>query len=471
VYYADLGAHIGNFQMKPTSLLRRLAPGVFIALCATAYAQQPKTTALVGGMLISGLDVPPLHNAAIVIQGDRIVQVGPAAAVKIPESASIIDTSGQTMLPGLIDTHVHLILVGYGDEGGWFQWLKPRQAEYPIEKVIALSAYQLLMSGVTAAVDLGGPAQGLINVRDRINKGQLPGPRLQVSGPMILRIPYRGFPDDCYIVVKSPEEAAQAVEKVIQEGVDVIKAHAGLTREDYFAMVKAAHAHRIKVHAHLYEETALRNAFEAGVDVLQHVGSGGVPTYSPDLVKEIAASGRPVVPTVAHRSWIYPDTLEFPESLQDPELKSMFPPDIWEGVQNSLKGWPSLGYFTQINRQMLYREPLTKQWIQSGAVIGMGTDNGTPLNFHTDALWREMKVFADEGVPPLQVISDATRVNARIMGMRDLGTLEPGKLADIIVVPDNPMFDDLTDLGHVQVVIKGGVIYKENGKPKFGIPK
>lgn len=423
-------------------------------------------------MLINGLDVPPVHHAAIVIQGDRIVQVGPAAEVKIPPDATIIDTSGQTMMPGLIDTHVHLILVGYGDEGGWFQWLKPRQAEYPIEKVIAISAYQLLMSGVTSAVDLGGPVQGSVSVRDRINKGELPGPRMEVSGPMILRIPYRGFPDDCYFVVASPDQAAQEVDRLIQQGVDVIKAHAGLTREDYLAIVKAAHAHGIKVHAHVYDEEAVRNAFESGVDVLQHVGSGGVPTYSPGLVHEIAASGRAIVPTVAHRSWIYPDTLDFPESLQDPELKSMFPPDMWEGVQNSLKNWPSLGYFTTINRQMGYRDALTKQWIQSGAVMGMGTDNGTPLNFHTDALWREMKVFADEGVPPLQVIADATRVNARIMGKaRDLGTIESGKLADIIVVPDNPVYDDFVDLGHVQVVIKGGVIYKQDGKPKFGIPK
>jgi imidazolonepropionase-like amidohydrolase len=441
-----------------------------VLLCGSAYAQERRATALVGGMLISGLDVPPLHNATIVIQGDRIVQVGPAAAVKIPPGATVIDTRGQTMLPGLIDTHVHLILLGYGDEAGWFEWLKPRQSEYPLEKVMALSAYQLLMSGVTSAVDLGGPAKESISVRNRVNQGKIPGSRMQVSGPMFTRTRYAGFPDDASMMVTSPEQAAQEVERLARQGVDVIKAHAGLTREDYFAIVKAAHAHGLKVHAHVYDEKDVRNAFESGVDVLQHVGSGGVPTYSPDLVKAIAASGRPIVPTVAHRSWIFPDTLDFPESLQDRELKGLFPPDMWEGVQESLKNWPSLGYFATITRQIGYRDALTRQWIKSGAVMGMGTDSGTPLNFHTDALWREMKAIADEGLPPLQVIADATRVNARIMGKTDLGTIETGKIADIIVVPDNPIFDDLTDLGHVQVVIKGGVIYKENGKPKFAIP-
>ena len=102
--------------------------------------------------------------------------------------------------------------------------------------------------------------------------------------------------------------------------------------------------------------------------------------------------------------------------------------------------------------------------------MGVGTDSGTPMNFNTDGLIREMKILTDEGVPPLEVISDATRVKARIMSKRDLGTIEPGKLADIIVVPGDPIYNDLTDLAYVQDVIKGGVIYKENGKPTMPMP-
>ncbi|HTI68231.1 MAG TPA: amidohydrolase family protein, partial [Caulobacteraceae bacterium] len=226
-----------------------------------------------------------------------------------------------------------------------------------------------------------------------------------------------------------------------------------------------------KVHAHLYDEAALRNAFEAGVDVLQHVGSAGNPTYSPDLVRAIAEANRPIVLTAAHRSWIYPDTVAFPERLKDPVLRSMFPKDIWDALQDSLKNWTDIGYFTQIDRQMKFREPLVKQWIASGAVMGVGTDSGTPMNFNTDGLIREMKVLADEGVPPLEVISDTTRVNARIMGKPDLGTIQAGKLADIIVVSGNPLYSDLTDLADVQDVIKGGVIYKRDGKPTIPMPK
>ena len=235
--------------MNENANFRRLIRGLmFIAavlFCAPAYAQQPKTTVLVGGMLINGLSVPPLHNAAVIIQGDRIVQVGPAADVKIPPGATVIDTSGQTMMPGLIEAHAHLMLLGYADEGGWFDWLKTDGKKYSIENVMEISAYQLLMSGVTGAIDLGGTPQDSINLRDRINKGEIPGPRLQVAGPLLTRTPYLGFPADASAVIKSPEEGAQQVERLYKMGVDVIKAHAGLTREDYFAIVKAAHAHKM----------------------------------------------------------------------------------------------------------------------------------------------------------------------------------------------------------------------------------
>lgn len=444
---------------------------LFAAPHPAAYSQEAKTTVLTGGMLISGLSVPPLHNATVVIRGDRIVQAGPAKEIAIPAGATVIDTRGQTMMPGLIDAHAHLFMLGYGDEAAWFEWLKTDGKKYSIEKVMELSAYQLLMSGVTGAIDLGGNPKESISLRDRIDKGEIPGPRLQVAGPLITRKAFAGFPAEASAVITTPKEGAEAVDRLFKMGVDVIKAHSGLTREDYFAIVKAAHAHNIKVHAHVYDETSVRNAFESGVDVLQHMGSAGGPTYSPELVKAIAETYRPIVLTAAHRSWIYPDTVAFPERLEDPTLKSLFPPDIWDVLQASFKNWPAEGYFAGIDRQMKFRSPQVKQLIQSNAFMGVGTDSGTPMNFNTDGLIREMKVLVDEGLPALEVISDTTRVNARIMSKPDLGTIEPGKFADVIVVPGDPVYNNLTNLAYVQVVIKGGVIYKQDGKPTIEMPK
>lgn len=451
--------------------LRGLGLLALSAFAMPALAQQSETTVLTGGMLINGLSVPPLHNATIVIKGDRIVHVGPAKEIAIPAGAKVIDTSGQTMMPGLIDAHAHLFMLGYGNEADWFKWLGTDGKKYSIEKIMELSGYQMLMSGITGAIDLGGNTVESVSLRNRINKGDIAGPRLQVSGPLVTRRAFHGFPHEASAVVTSPKDAAATVDKLFAMGVDVIKAHSGLTRQDYHAIVKAAHGHNIKVHAHVYDEEAVRNAFETGVDVLQHVGSAGFPVYSDGLVRRIAESGRPVVLTAAHRSWIYPDTVAFPERLQDPAAKALFPADIWAAVQASFKEWPAEGYFSQMNRAMKFRSPQVKQWIDSVAIMGVGTDSGTPMNFNTDGLIREMKVLVDEGLAPMEVIANTTRVNARIMGKADLGTIERGKLADIIVVPGDPIYSNLNNLFDVKVVIKNGVLYKLDGKPLAAMPQ
>jgi imidazolonepropionase-like amidohydrolase len=362
------------------------------------------------------------------------------------------------MLPGLIDTHVHVVLVGHGDYPRYFKWLDDHKQEYPLSRIMDISAKQLLMAGVTGAVDLGSPLQEVLDLRTRINKG-MPGPRLQVSGPWLTRH-VAIFPANYQIDVKSPEMAASEVERLANAGVDVIKAHSGLTREDYFAIVQAAHKHNIKVHAHIYDEESVRNAFDAGVDVLQHVGSAGLPEYSKQLQYDLARSGRPVVPTVYHRAWLYPDTIDFPERLDDPEFKEELGEPLYSEMMDSFKNFSSLGYFQRVDREQFFGDKSIRQWIDGGEVVSMGTDNGTPANFHKDALWREMKVFVDHGMSPMRAIIDATRVNARnVMGIRDLGTVEPGKLADIIAVDGNPLAD-ISVLGRVDVVVKDGVIYK-----------
>ena len=129
-------------------------------------------------------------------------------------------------------------------------------------------------------------------------------------------------------------------------------------------------------------------------------------------------------------------------------------------VQRSLGNWRALGYFQRTDREMVFRERGVKQFTESGTVLGMGTDSGTPMNFHTEALWREAKTHVDMGYPAIKVISSLTRIGATILGrQRDLGTIEAGKLADIIVVNGNPLYD-ITALAHVETVVKGGKIMK-----------
>jgi imidazolonepropionase-like amidohydrolase len=432
---------------------------------AEAAAAGGKKLALVGGMLLTGYEVPPIHHATIVIEGGKIIAAGPSSDVKAPPDAVVVDTSGRTMLPGLIEAHGHLLVLGHGAYDTWFPWIAAHGGDTMLNRVMEISARQLLMAGVTTTVDLGTPLKPALSIRDRINKGEVVGTRVLASGPWISRgsggAMQAGFGG---LNITTSEEAGQKVEELAKAGVDHIKAHSGLTLDDYKAMVAAARRNRIRIHAHVYGERDVRNALEAGVDVLQHVGSAGTaPPYSKELITDIVNAGRPVVITAAHRAWIYEATAAFPERLQDPDLKQAFGPEIYAEVQSSLKNWWSLGYFQRTDREMLFRERGVKQFIESGAVVGMGTDSGTPMNFHSEALWREIKVHVDMGMSPTRAIAAATRVNAQAIGKgRELGSIEPGKIADIIVVNGNPNFD-ITALSRVEVVVKDGVVYKGGG--------
>jgi imidazolonepropionase-like amidohydrolase len=442
------------------------ATAILAVMAAAPQARQqaaapgrPTKLALVGGMLLDGYEAGAIHHAAILIDGERIVKVGRAAEMTIPSDYTVVDTSGRTMLPGMIELHAHLILLGHGNYGEWFPWIA-KQGPSMLTTVMETAAKQLLMAGVTSAVDLGAPLKESLDVRDRIARGAIPGPRMSMSGPWITR--QGGGMTDQFggIAVTSTPQAAAEVETLAAAGVDVIKAHSGLTRDDYKAIADTAHKHNIRVHAHVYAEEDVRNALETGIDVLSHAGSAGTaPPYSPQLITDIVNAGRPVVITAAHRAWVYPDTVEFPERLQDPLLKQM-PPSIYAEIQRSLGNWRALGYFQRTDREMVFRERGVKQFTESGTVLGMGTDSGTPMNFHTEALWREAKTHVDMGYPAIKVISSLTRIGATILGrQRDLGTIEAGKLADIIVVNGNPLYD-ITALAHVETVVKGGRVVK-----------
>ena len=426
--------------------------GIFLGCLADPISAQH--VALVGGMLIDGYEAPPVHNATVLIEGDRIVAVGPSSQIEIPAGAEVIDTRGMTMLPGLIDLHVHTMFLGHGEYSEWFPFFTPEK-----EEMMEIAARQLLMAGVTTAVDLGAPIE-ITRVRDRIDRGEVPGPRMLVSGPWIAGRRWGSFPDYFQNVVSTPEEAAQRTYELADAGVDVIKTWAGMSEDMMRAVVEAAHERGIQVHSHLYSPDELWNAIRAGTDVIQHAGSAGNPPYSDELVQEIAHRGIPVVQTIAHRPWVYQATVEFPERLQDRRLVETLPPELYEEFQRSFQDFRRLSYFRTTPLQIRKSQLSAGQFIEANAVMGMGTDSGSPLNFHTESAWREISALVDSGMTPIQAISAATKTGAEIIRRgNDLGTIEPGKLADIIVVRGNPLFD-INVLGYVEHVVKDGRIYR-----------
>ena len=422
---------------------------------AQESARPEHPVAFVGGMLLDGYETQPIHHSIVVIEDGRITAVGSELDTNIPEDAVVIDTSGKTVMPGLIDAHVHLDLIGHGDYDRYYRFLGGMER---LDEVMPIAAKQMLRAGVTSAIDLGTPFQ-ILKLRERIRKGEIPGPRLTVSGPWITRVYLEGVPDEYQLIIDSPREAAQRTRELIARGSDLIKTWVGLTEEDYRAVVNQAHQHNVKVHAHLYRPEAIRAAIAAGVDVFQHVGSARNPAYDKELVSEIAHRNIPVVQTISHRIWVYPATVAFPERLYDPVHKKDMPPDIYAEVIDSFKDFHRLPYFREIGREIRNSKVAARQFIDAGAYIGVGTDAASPLNFHTEAMWREMSALVDSGMTPIEVISAATKTNAGILGQSDqLGTIEVGKLADLIVVDGNPLAD-INALGHVNIVVKDGVIW------------
>ncbi|MCZ6709108.1 MAG: amidohydrolase family protein, partial [Gammaproteobacteria bacterium] len=172
----------------------------------------------------------------------------------------------------------------------------------------------------------------------------------------------------------------------------------------------------------------------------------------------------PVVQTISHRIWVYPATVEFPGRLDNPTLARDVPRPLYAELQRSFEQVDALAYFSNIELETRNAKKSARQFIEAGAYMGVGTDSASPLNFHTEAIWREMAALVDVGMTPIQVISAATKNNAEILGRGDeLGTIEPGKLADILVVDGNPLFD-INVLGYVNFVIKDGVPWYDASK-------
>ena len=440
----------------------RLLIITILLLFGTASAQEnlrpDRPVAIVGGKLLDGYEAEPIHHSVVVFEDGRITQVGQRHNTTIPDNAVIIDAGGKTVLPGLIDAHMHIDLIGHGSYEDYYELIGDMDN---LGRFMQVAAKQMMRAGVTTGIDLGAPFQAF-DFRERVRRGEIPGPRLLLSGPWITRLDYDTVPDEYEIVIDSPRAAAQATRDLIDRGVDVIKVWVGLTEDDYRAVVEEAHKAGVKVHAHLYDPAAIRMAIDAGVDVFQHVGSARNPAYDEALVSEIAHKHIPIVQTIAHRIWVYPATVAFPEKLYDPVYRDDMPPDIYESFIASFDNYHRLSYYHDIGPETRNSRVAARQFIEAGAYMGVGTDAASPLNMHDEAIWREMSALVDSGMTEIQVISAATKTNAEILGLFDeLGTIEPGKLADIIIVDGDPL-RNIELLDYVDIVIKdGGVWYSE----------
>lgn len=437
-----------------------------MALSAVVPAQRPaaRSTALVGGTLIDGFGGPPLRNSVVLIEGERITAVGQVGSLAVPSGADVISTEGMSVLPGLWDMHVHLMINGHADYAHW-------DKTYPskFESVIMpASAKQLLLAGVTSARDLGAPLEASINVRDRIKSGKIPGPTLYVSGPFIQKTPYPGT-ELFRWGVNGEADARAKVKTLADAGVNCIKLidQDQMSMDEVRAVVDEAHTRGLMVVGHSHRPEEIRRGIAAGVDNFEHTGLSSAPEYPEDImtmIRERTAnmSRGPLywTPTI-EGLFNYEALRDNPEQLDDPAWQVGLPPDIIADIRRSIAHPDRLPYFqlTAIRRPTLARK--FKQLSDAGVVLLVGTDSGIPMKFHSSSTWRELDAWVNIlGVSPMQAIRGATYWPSVAMKVdKDVGTITPGKYADIIAVRGD-VLRHIALLQRVDIVVKHGARIK-----------
>lgn len=443
---------------------RREMTVVLVALLSIYSGQAQSVKALVGGTLIDGYGGTPLQNSVIIIEDKRISAVGNVGMLEVPEGAEVISTEGMSVIPGLWDMHVHLMITGHADYGHWDKTYPSRFRN----EIMPASAKQLLLSGVTSARDLGAPLEDILAVKKAINNEKIPGPTLYVSGPFIQHKPYPGT-EQFRWGVKGDKDARSKVKNLAKAGVDVIKLidQDQMTMDEVIAVVDEAHRNGLKVVGHSHRPEEIRRGVKAGVDNFEHTGLSSATEYPHDvmvLLKERTAQMNlgPLywTPTVSIL-FNYEYMRDFPEMLDDPSWKVGLSQDIIDDIAASLATPDRLPYYqlTPIRRPTLKRK--FQQLREAGIVLMIGTDSGVPMLFHSQSTWNELDIWVNHfGVPAMEAIRAATYWPAKFMGKEaDSGTITAGKYADIIAVRGD-VLRHISHLQNVHMVIKHGVRYK-----------
>jgi imidazolonepropionase-like amidohydrolase len=444
--------------------MRKLICAFFLFFLIAISINAASKIALVGGALIDGNGTKPIRNSVILIEGQRITAVGQIGTLAVPADAEVISTEGMSVLPGLWDMHVHLMINGHSDYDHWDKTYPSR-----LEKeIMPASAKQLLLAGVTSARDLGAPLEDSIHVRDAINSGKIPGPTMYMSGPFIQHEPYPGT-ELFRWGVKGAADARAKVDKLAKAGVNVIKLidQDQMTMEEVQAVVDEAHKNKLPVVAHSHRPEEIRRGLKAGVDCFEHTGLATAPEYPQDIIQMIRERTAQMslgplfwTPTV-EGLYNYEYIRDNPEQLDDPSWHEGLPQDIIDDIKQSLQHPERLSYFQITPQRRPTLERKFNQLRETGVVMLIGTDSGIPMHFHSQSTWHELDVWVNKfGVDPMMAIRSATYWPSVAMKVeKDVGTIEEGKYADIIAVHGDVLrYIDL--LQRVDIVIKHGTRYK-----------
>jgi imidazolonepropionase-like amidohydrolase len=438
----------------------RLAIIVVPMLVLHASAADP-SLALTHVNVIDGTGSALQADMTVVIKGQRIAEMGKAQGVKIPKGATVFDGRGKFLIPGLWDMHVHSI---FGD------WI-------PKDENLILPLF--VANGVTGVRDMGGDLNALKDWRARIAAGKLLGPRMMISGPM-LDGPTPRFPSSA--PVSTAEDGRDTVDRLKNAGVDFIKIQSLIPRDGYFAAAAEARKIGIPFVGHVPDAVRASEASSAGQKSIEHftgVFEGcstiedqllkgpkslgqNVATFDPERAKTLIAlfakNQTWQVPTLAWErgQWLVDDV----DLSQDPLIKyapvawknrtwPMFKKDILETMDTD--PLPVRKRFVQMELEM------TLAMFRAGVPFMAGTDTAAGIHiFPGFSLHQELALFVEAGLTPMQALQTATLNPAKFLGTTaDMGTVEKGKIADIVLLDANPL-EDINNTRKIQAVVLAG---------------
>jgi imidazolonepropionase-like amidohydrolase len=415
---------------------------------ATTLGADDTVTVIRAGTLIDGRSDTVLHDQVIIVSGHRIESVGPAATSQTPENAKVIDLSQATVLPGLIDSHTHLFLQGEDPaEGGYDAQLLKQGIAFRAARATA-SARRALEQGFTVIrdVETEGAGYGDVGIKQAVEKGYIPGPRIFASTRGISTT--GGYPLEDYApevqlpkgvqIVDGPVEARKAAREQIDHGADWIKVYMThrswldkkenlvsqptLTVEELKAVVDEAHGWGKKVACHAYNGPGLHRALDGGCDSIEH----GLE-LDDAAVAQMVKQGTWYCPTLSvyYYEWRPEDT---PEGRKD-------------------------------RKRVALHGPSFQKAMKAGVKIVFGTDvGGFSWN---EPIAQEFGRMVELGMSPAAAIRSATSAPAEMLGVAgDAGVIAPGAWADIIAVRGDPL-QDVAALGRVGFVMKDGAVYKD----------
>ena len=404
------------------------------------------TTYIKAGKLYDSENEKLLANYVIKVENDKIVDIG--RDLSIPKNAKVIDLSAYTVIPGLIDGHTHLMSLSTLSEPGYItnQILFEGDALRVLRG--AKRARSFLESGITTVRDLGDSGPFLdVALKKAIDEGSVPGPRMFVSGPIISpeggQVPgllksRRDVIENDYTIIRSVDDAINAVREHVTYGADIIKICANnspnntsLTIDEMKAIVTMAHRYKRKVTAHATSDLAVWEATTAGVDAIEHGYQ-----VSDTTLGLMARKGVALVPTDISKSLFY----KYMELTK-------FQGDIAPVYENYKKGM----------------QDRLQRAIKANVTILTGSDNY--INFEMpqgEAAKNILRAYQEEGMTPLQILRSSTYLSARFMNMDDkLGVLKKGAFADIVAVKGDIEKDFANAIFNVVFVMKNGETYVE----------